>query len=169
MRADKQKKVLKALGLRRYFATENGDIFSCLGRVERRLRASFLPKGYAVLGLQVSPNEQVQCLVHQVVYLQFRGAFDSRLEIDHINGNKADNRLNNLQAVTPLENVSRAVKLGLVPRGTQHYLAKLGAADVRRIRRLVANGAVQAHLAREYGVSTGTIRDLLQRKTWRHV
>ena len=50
--------------------------------------------------------------VHRLVAVAFLG--ESNLQIDHINGNKQDNRLVNLQYVTPKENTNRAVKNGLI-------------------------------------------------------
>lgn len=55
-------------------------------------------------------------------------------------------------------------------KGSAHHGAKLNEEMVREIRLRYAFGSVlQKELAAEYGVSVGTIRDVLTRKCWRHV
>ena len=49
--------------------------------------------------------------VHRLVANAFRG--ESNLQIDHIDGNKQNNRLDNLEYVTPKENTNRAWSKGL--------------------------------------------------------
>ncbi len=56
-----------------------------------------------------------------------------------------------------------------VPRGEQHAQAKLTEDIVRKIRERVANGESQRAMSREYGVDRVAIRNVVLRKTWRHV
>lgn len=49
--------------------------------------------------------------VHKLVANAFLG--ESDLQIDHIDGNKQNNRLDNLEYVTPKENTNRAWKKGI--------------------------------------------------------
>lgn len=57
-----------------------------------------------------------------------------------------------------------------VQKGSAHHDAKLNEEMVREIRLRYAFGSVlQKELAEEYGVSVGTIRNVLTRKLWRHV
>jgi hypothetical protein len=46
---------------------------------------------------------------------------------------------------------------------------KLTARSIRRIRRLVANGILMSHVAREYGVHWNTIKSVVLRITWAHI
>ena len=49
-------------------------------------------------------------LVHRFIYMCFNGVIAEGMEIDHINNNKEDNRLCNLQLLTPQENSKKAIK-----------------------------------------------------------
>lgn len=55
-------------------------------------------------------------------------------------------------------------------RGEDNGNAELTESDVREIRRLSAAGGIsQRALARQFGVSQGTINQIVTRKTWKHV
>lgn len=58
---------------------------------------------------------------------------------------------------------------GGIPRGETHGNAKLTGDAVRRIRRLAADGASTAALAREFGVSWKSVDSVLRRRTWAHI
>jgi hypothetical protein len=49
--------------------------------------------------------------VHRLVYESFRGPIPDGLEINHIDGNKKNNSLENLEAVTRKQNLHHAVML----------------------------------------------------------
>lgn len=51
--------------------------------------------------------------IHRLVLITFGGKENGDLEVNHINGDKTDNRLENLEWVTSSENQQHAVKLGL--------------------------------------------------------
>ena len=66
--------------------------------------------GYMTVNL--SKNGKVNTKrVHKLVANAFLG--ESNLQIDHIDGNKQNNRLDNLEYVTPKENTNRAWKKGI--------------------------------------------------------
>lgn len=54
--------------------------------------------------------------------------------------------------------------------GENHHKAKLNDESVRTIiKKHCKDGVPKSHLAREYGVSCDTIRNIITRKNWRHV
>lgn len=172
MKAENQRRALAMIARGKYRADTRGRVLSLYDshvRVRRTplpLKAATLPKGYKTIVLCMD-GRPLQLLVHQFVWLFFKGAIPKGYELNHKNACKADNRIHNLELVTGLQNARHAVSLGLVSSGSMHYLAKLTRAKVQRIREAVTAGAVQKHLAKQYGVSTGTIRDVVHRKTWK--
>lgn len=105
---------------------------------------------------------------HRVIFEAVHGEIPDGLEIDHLNGNKADNRIRNLEAVTKSENILRAIAMGLAPIGEQKSSAKLTDAVVREIRRTKKTKSL-ADWARELGVDRTTVRHARDGTTWRHV
>lgn len=106
-------------------------------------------------------------LVHRLVVEAFIGPIPKGKEVNHKNGVKTDNRLCNLEVVTPKENIHHAHASGLTSnRGDTHRMAKLCRESVAEIRRR-AGETTQAALANEYGVSPSTISRVLSGDVWR--
>ena len=64
-------------------------------------------------------------LVHRVVALVFLDNPDNKAQVNHKNGIKTDNSLDNLEWVTKDENTQHAVKTGLIKRGAQLNYSRL--------------------------------------------
>lgn len=68
--------------------------------------------GHGYLFIHLSKNNHRQKFyIHRLVMLTFVGECPFGYEIDHINGNKADNRLCNLRYVTHKENINNPITL----------------------------------------------------------
>lgn len=107
--------------------------------------------------------------VHRAVWEVVHGPIPPTLEINHRNGDKADNRLENLELVTHAENVRHAYALGIYKRGEARSDAKLTEAQVLAARQRVAAGEPVRVLAREFGVDPKTIRLAIRGETWAHL
>jgi hypothetical protein len=118
--------------------------------------------GYVRLG-QHSKGPQY---AHRLIWEAVHGPIPAGHYIDHRNGKRGDNRITNLEAVTPTENVLRALERGSARYGEACSFAKLTAAQVREIRQ---SKAPTRELARAYGVDPATLRAARQGTTWRHV
>ena len=105
--------------------------------------------------------------IHRLVMAAFRGA--SKLQVNHKNLDKRDNRLANLEYVTHGGNTEHAMKAGVRPLGEKHGMSKLNAAQVREIRRLRELGFTTYAIAEKFGVTRPNIGSILLRKTWNHV
>jgi hypothetical protein len=115
-----------------------------------------------------------QAYTHGVSYELFVGPIPNGLMVLHECDNPSCIKPAHLFAGTSLDNVrdcmtkGRALKRGLI--GEANSSAKLDATQVKEIRlRHAAGGISQRGLAREYGVIQATIKEILQRKIWRHV
>lgn len=111
-------------------------------------------------------------MVHRLVMVAFAGHPPLGKQVNHKDGNPSNNRLVNLEYVTPSENTRHAIRMGLrkvTNQGERHYAVKLTDGDVSRIMRRASAGETFSLLAREYGVSGGTISGIVHRKTWKHI
>ena len=72
-------------------------------------------RGYPIANLMVN-GKRIGIAIHTLVAQEFLGKQEAPYQVNHINGIKTDNRLVNLEWVTPLENVHHAInQLGFTP------------------------------------------------------
>lgn len=151
---------------------------SSLGRVRRiahipnarkapyYLRPLCHPGGYIMVALH-KDKKQRHRLIHRLVMAAFHG--QSKLEVNHKNGDKKDNRLENLEYVTPKQNGEHASRTGLMPRGERQAFAKLTEAAVREIRLQFESGINYRVIAERHKIHPMNIYLIVNRKTWKHV
>lgn len=116
-------------------------------------------------------------LAHRLVFESFVGKIPKGMEINHINGIKTDNRLENLECVTPKQNIHHAMKLGIfinenrnVSKGSSHSKTKLTEKDVVHLRRLFWETDMEpSYIADIYRISKGCVFDISKMRTWKHV
>ena len=119
--------------------------------------------GYHLVGLG-----QKAYAVHRIVALTFHGPCPDGLECSHLDGNKNNNRADNLKYVTRKENHAHKKLHGTAQVGEKGGRAKLKNNDVYEIRRL-ANKVTQRSLAKRFNVSESVISRIVLKKTWKHL
>jgi hypothetical protein len=108
--------------------------------------------------------------IHRLVAKAFIPNPKNLDEVNHINGNKTDNRIENLEWCTHSENVSHSFSIGLQStKGINHPLTKLSENDVLGIRKLYSENVPQTDIAKIYNYSYGAINKIVNRKNWTHI
>lgn len=111
--------------------------------------------------------------VHRLVASAFIPNPDNKPQINHKNGIRTDNRVENIEWCTNSENGLHAFRvLGRIAKGTpgeRNYFCKLSEEDIRHIRIRAECGVLWDVLAADYGVSTDMISRIVKRKNWQHV
>lgn len=147
-----------------YLISRDGDIYS--KHRGKYLKPYLNPCGY--LGVKLCKNGKNTSLsVHRILASTYSSPVEGRTEVNHIDGNKLNNSLDNLEWCTRSENMRHAHKVGLVDlKGDKGPNAKLTEEQVLKIRKSSARGTL---LANEYGVTKHTIYDIRKRKSWKHI
>jgi len=93
----------------KYIVSEEGIVYRHYKDHDIPLKTT--PRGRGYVGVRLNKKEY---FVHRIVAQAYLNLDPStNLQVNHINGNKEDNRLSNLELVTPQENVIHAYKTGL--------------------------------------------------------
>ena len=126
--------------------------------------------GYNYVSLYENQKHK-QGMVHRMVAQAFIPNPEKRPQVNHIDGDKLNNSLENLEWVTPQENIAHAKETGLLEgvSGEGHYKSKLREGDVKEIRERSKNGETYQSLADDFDVVKSTIGFIVNRKTWKHV
>lgn len=157
-----------------YEVSNMGNIKS-LPRRGRRVGMILKPTdngaGYAVVQLRKDGQRKVH-LVHRLV-LQAFNPVDAYYEVNHKNFDKYDNKLDNLEWVTPKENVDHFWDNGvpnIVNYGTEHHLSKFTEEEVIYFREAYSKGVVSIQeIADATDSSYETIRMIVKGITWKHL
>lgn len=146
----------------RYRVSSKGHVYSLL--TDKVLKQDTNRTGYNLVRLYKG-GESKTLYVHRLVLLAFVG--DSELDTNHKNGIRDDNRLANLEYVTPKQNTAHAIRLNGTwhPGGEDHPMAKLSRKEVREIRRLKGQ-MTQRAMAEKYGVGEAQISRIISGTRW---
>lgn len=137
--------------------------------VGRRLKPYLMGR---YLGVSVYQGSRCKkYYIHRLVALAFLPNPESKRCVNHKDGNKLNNKVDNLEWATHSENSKHAYHSGLTSLkrkyGVEHHNAKLTPEKVREIReKYIPRIYTQRKLASEYGVAPYTIELILKNVTW---
>ena len=132
----------------------------------RILKASPNSDGYPFVKLYYD-GKRKHALIHRLVALAFIPNPDNKPEVNHVDGIKTDNHVDNLEWVTDTENKRHAFATGLQRQGEDRPDAKLTAAQVVYIRDN-PDGLTGAELATMFSVDPATISGIQRGKVYRN-
>jgi hypothetical protein len=104
---------------------------------------------------------------HQTVAAAFLGPCPEGMQVDHKDGNKFNNKPENLQYASPKDNTRRHIASNLTTIGRAHRHSKLTIDDVTEIRRLSSEGVSRAEIGRKYNVLSGYISAIVLGNKWK--
>ena len=107
--------------------------------------------------------------IHRAVYETFIGPIADGLEINHKDGNRQNNNIENLELLSHRDNLLYRNKLGTAPIGEANHMSKLTEAEVIKIKEKLAAGVGVTSLASIYNVSHTTICRIKTGKSWGHI
>lgn len=150
-----------------YLIDKFGNIWSI--NKQRLLHHRLTQNGYHRIGLFDNYHKGKDFYVHRLVAQLFIPNPRNCNEINHKDGNKANNNVDNLEWVTHSENHvhSRSVLKELI--GAKNGCAKLTEEQVISIRNDRKNGLNLREIAEKYKISWENARDICSGKRWKHL
>lgn len=151
-----------------YQVSNCGKVYSHY-RGGRVLKSWTNKHGYEVLTLNHKGIKK-EYKMHRLVALHFLKRGGEAKEVNHIDGCKTNNRLDNLEWCTRSENMVHAFKKGLAThKGSNHPRTTLTEDKVLSIRNHLGKGVTVNEVAKMYEVRANTIYAIKYRKTWKHI
>ena len=150
-----------------YFIGSNCQVYSIRRKIF--IKHSIDKDGYVIVALN-----KIKLKMHRIIYNNFVGTLENGVPINHIDNNKKNNSIVNLETTTITKN--NIHKMGFQIDGVSkiigqnHYMTKLKASDViiifklRHVEKMTAK-----KIALMFKISESSVRDILKRRSWAHV
>lgn len=127
------------------------------------------PNGYLHVKLFKS-NTPKRITIHRLVAQAFIGSCPSGRETNHIDGNKTNNHIQNLEYLTKSENCRHAFSIGLKSlKGSKNNHAKLTEMGILQILSYIKQGCRKVDIAVFFDVTQRNIRKIASGTRWNHV
>lgn len=138
-------------------------------KCKAQIMKSFIVHVYLSVGLR--KGEKRMKLVHRLVAQAFIPNPENKATVNHINGDKFDNNVKNLEWATQKENSHHAWKTGLMHPaiGAKNAITKISDDNVRKIRTLYNEGMKMKEISKLLSFTYGSIRGILKANTRKHV
>jgi len=123
---------------------------------------------YHTLYLSRPGHAQVPKYVHRLVALAFLPSQPDGHQLNHKDGDKSNNRADNLEWVTPSQNIQHAIHRGLFPVGEESTSAKLTNAQSDAIKHRHSAGETQLSIAHSFGISQSQVSRIVSGRQRHH-
>lgn len=116
-------------------------------------------------------GKDITVTLHRLLACAFIPNPENKKFINHIDANKQNNKLENLEWCTPQENSKHYISLGLrdTAKGSRLPSSKLKEEDIISIFKYRENGMLHKEIAALFKVDTSVITRVLNRQRWKHV
>lgn len=147
-----------------YSASSLGYIIN--NKSKRILKESVLKSGYKQVTL-CKDGTAINKLVHRIIAMVFLDNIENKAQVNHINGVKSDNRLENIEWNTRSENQKHSIKIGLRhTRGEKNSQSKL---SEKNILDIFNDKRLYKEISKEYNISIPTVSDIKRGYSWTHI
>lgn len=153
-----------------YYVQDDGKIFS--ERTNKILSVQLDKDGYEKVQMMSTDGKRHRYSVHRLVLENFNPIENmNKFQVNHIDGNKRNNNLSNLEWVTCSENLIHAHKIGLKNQFGEHNNAsKLTEEQVKEIiNMLLEHKYIYGQIAEKFGVSDDTIGSIKRKENWKYL
>lgn len=145
-----------------YEITKDGKIISLKHNKKREIKGYIDKYGYRRVLLYVD-GKRTKFFAHRLVALTYIPNPDNLPQVNHKDGNKLNNNVENLEWCSAKENIAHAIKTGLRAKK-----GKLNEYQVEEIRKLFKDKSMK-ELAEMYNVSLSCIKHIHAGHTWKNI
>ena len=157
-----------------YYINKKGEVFSkyyIKSRKEVKVKKLSIVKeksGYCVVGLQNSKGRK-RFYVHRLVCLTFKPNPNNLPFVNHIDGNKENNSVENLEWCTALQNNLHAIKNGLRvgQSGEENSMAKLSNKEAIELIELLKEGWSNNDLGEKFNLHPRYVSLIRHKRRWK--
>lgn len=153
-----------------YTVTSDGEFYSDnSGKMKTRNRAG---TEYQIINFSLISGGKRTFRAHRLVLMAFNPVENmDELEVNHIDGNKKNNKLENLEWCTTSENQLHAIRTGLstIKRGEECPSHKLTEKDVLKVFELKEEGLTNREIAKIVNCTPSNISCILNGKSWKNL
>jgi len=173
---DQNRNIKPINGFPEHFISDNGNIYSTT-RESKGKRRFLLTKikpsihrGYSRVTLKRNGSVKYYS-VHRLVCSHFKGVGGLGAQVNHIDGNKSNNTVNNLEWCTPKENIKHAFDSGLMLRkmGENNNTSKITRAQCLEILNSPDDINAIKKLSNNFNITFGHIRKIKNRQAWARI
>ena len=152
-----------------YSITKNGKVFNNYNL--KQIKEKLGNGGYLEVYIYKNKTRKQKAKrLHRLVAEAFIPNPENKPQVNHINGIKTDNKVENLEWCTDKENKEHAVRLGLInKKGENNSSSKLTWEQVKKIRRnhIPRNGISKRKPWEKYGISMSHYYGIIKRRCWK--
>ena len=154
-----------------YGINKNGNIISYARQRHKKskpLSTDNFKNGYRFV-LLLKDGEYKNHYVHRLLAMMFLEDWNESLQVNHKDGDKLNNELNNLEMVSIIQNNKHALKIGLINnRGERCGTSKLTQKDADFIREVYSSGfCFQKELAKHFNVGVLAINRIINNHSFK--
>jgi len=169
-------------GFNNYEVTTEGRVYSMqrkhngsevIDNKEKLMKSTDVPGDYTLISLVDNDGVRKSMKVHRLVALTFldKPKSEEKLVVNHLDGNKHNNVLSNLEWCTYAENSQHAFAIGLsAPAvGEDNPQSKISEAEARDIIKDLLKGATNSEVSTAYGLHERYVSLIRHRRRWKYL
>lgn len=148
-----------------YSCDEKGNVFSQY----KKLNPSVHHTGYAVINVSLNKNKK-QYRVHRFIYECIVGDIPKHLVVDHIDNNKLNNCIENLQLLTSKQNTQKAALEGnFGQKGEKNPMSKLTNLEAFNLFNDINVGMNNKDIALKYNLHSRYVSLIRHKRRWKYL
>lgn len=157
-------------GFPKYQVSDLGRIRSLKFKEPRFILIQLGKNGYSFVCFYTKGKPKVKDL-HRLVASHFVPNPHNKRQVNHINGNKTDNRSENLEWLTPSENQQHSIRVGLRnDRGEASVNSKLTTQQVLDMRKMYQEESITyLELSKRFSVHRDYVGLVIRKERWAHI